>query len=402
VPAAKQAQSSENILKSGLADEERTMRRVIVTGAFGLAFGLSVGIAAVVGQTIPKSLQEGGPEDVIKQRENNWTVGLAGGAFDGTYLRFADELGKVLDDGDQLRVLPVISRGAAGNLEDLLYLRGIDVAFTQSDVFEYFRAERKTPHLEDRIRYIIRLPVAEFHILVRREIKTLEDLRGQKIIFGPPGVSATLTGPIVFQRLNLPVEPVFIDFTTGYKMLLAGEAMGLLGSVSKPVDFWLKIPASTGLHLLPVPYSKAFADLYAVGEFTNSDYPNLIPPGERIDTIAVPSVLAVYNWPKNSDRYRRVERFVQYLFNRWDKLTQPPFHSRWRDVNLAATVPGWTRFSVSEEMLRRAPQGSGDQAMARDFETYMSREVRAAPRNETERDAVFRQFMLWREQQRKR
>ena len=33
------------------------MRRVIVTGAFGLAFGLSVGIAAVVGQTIPKSLQ---------------------------------------------------------------------------------------------------------------------------------------------------------------------------------------------------------------------------------------------------------------------------------------------------------------------------------------------------------
>ncbi len=163
-----------------------------------------------------------------------------------------------------------------------------------------------------------------------------------------------------------------------------------------------KIPASTGLHLLPVPYSKAFADLYAVGEFTNSDYPNLIPPGERIDTIAVPSVLAVYNWPKNSDRYRWVERFVQYLFNRWDKLTQPPFHPRWRDVNLAATVPGWTRLSVSEEMLRRAPQGSGDQAMARDFETYMSREVRAAPRNQTERDAVFRQFMLWREQQGKR
>jgi len=120
--------------------------------------------------------------------------------------------------------------------------------------------------------------------------------------------------------------------------------------------------------------------------------------GERIDTVAVPSVLAVYNWPKNSDRYRRVERFVQYLFNRWDKLTQPPFHPRWRDVNLAATVPGWTRFSVSDEMLRRAPSGSGDQAIARDFETYMGREVRAAPRNEAERDAVFRQFMLWREQ----
>ena len=377
------------------------MRHIIITGAFGLAFALWVGSAAVVGQTIPKSLQEGGPEEILKQRQNNWTVGVAGGNMDGTYLRFADELGKVLDDGDELRVLPIISRGAAANLQDLLYLRGIDVAFTQSDVFEYFRTQRKTPNLDTRVQYIIRLPVAELHVTARADIRTLEDLRGQKVVFGPPGSSPTMTGPIVFPRLGIPVEPVFVDFSTGMKMIRSGEVAGLLGVVSKPVDFWSKIPPNTGLHLLPVPYTKALADLYVIGEFTNADYPNLIPPGERIDTIAVPSVLAVYNWPKNSDRYRRVERFVQYLFNRWDKLTQPPFHPRWRDVNLAATVPGWTRFSVSEELLQRTGQGSADQTIARDFQTYMTRQVRTAPRNDAERDAVFRQFMLWREQQRK-
>jgi TRAP-type uncharacterized transport system substrate-binding protein len=375
------------------------MRHVIITGAAALAFSLLIGIATVVGQTIPKSLQEGGPEEALRQRQNNWTVGIAGGNMDGTYLRFADELGKVLDDGDELRVLPTISRGAAANLQDLLYLRGIDVAFTQSDVFEYFRTQRKTPNLETRVQYIIRLPVAELHVTARADIRTLEDLRGQKVVFGPPGSSPTLTGPIVFPRLGIPVEPVFVDFSTGMKMLRSGEVAGLLGVVSKPVDFWSKIPPNTGLHLLPVPYTKALADLYVIGEFTSADYPNLIPPGERIDTIAVPSVLAVYNWPKNNDRYRRVERFVQYLFNRWDKLTQPPFHPRWRDVNLAATVPGWTRYSVSEEMLQRVGQGSTDQAMARDFQAYMTRQVRAAPRNDAERDAVFRQFMLWREQQ---
>jgi TRAP-type uncharacterized transport system substrate-binding protein len=377
------------------------MRHIIITGAFGLAFALWVGSAAVVGQTIPKSLQEGGPEEILRQRQNNWTVGVAGGNMDGTYLRFADELGKVLDDGDELRVLPIISRGAAANLQDLLYLRGIDVAFTQSDVFEYFRTQRKTPNLDTRVQYIIRLPVAELHVTARADIRTLEDLRGQKVVFGPPGSSPTMTGPIVFPRLGIPVEPVFVDFSTGMKMIRSGEVAGLLGVVSKPVDFWSKIPPNTGLHLLPVPYSKALADLYVIGEFTNADYPNLITPGERIDTIAVPSVLAVYNWPKNSDRYRRVERFVQYLFNRWDKLTQPPFHPRWRDVNLAATVPGWTRFSVSEELLQRTGQGSADQTIARDFQTYMTRQVRTAPRNDAERDAVFRQFMLWREQQRK-
>jgi TRAP-type uncharacterized transport system substrate-binding protein len=377
------------------------MRHVIITGTSALAFGLLVSVATVVGQTVPKSLQEGGPEEILRQRQNNWTVGIAGGNMDGTYLRFADELGKVLDDGDELRVLPTISRGAAANLQDLLYLRGIDVAFTQSDVFEYFRTQRKTPNLDTRVQYIIRLPLAELHVTARADIHTLEDLRGQKVVFGPPGSSPTLTGPIVFPRLGIPVEPVFVDFSTGMKMLRSGEVAGLLGVVSKPVDFWSKMPANEGLHLLPVPYTKALSDLYAIGEFTNADYPNLIPPGERIDTIAVPSVLAVYNWPRNSDRYRRVERFVQYLFNRWDKLIQPPFHPRWRDVNLAATVPGWTRFSVSEEMLRRLPQDPADQAMARDFQTYMTREGRTTRRSEAERDVLFRQFMLWREQQRK-
>ncbi len=377
------------------------MRRVIAAGSLGLAFGLWAGIGPVTGQAIPKSLQESAPEEILKQRLNTWTITIAGGNMDGTYLRFADELGKVLDDGDQLRVIPFISRGAAANLQDLLYLRGTDVAFTQSDVFEYFRTQRKTPNLESRVQYIIRLPVAELHVTARADIKTLEDLRGQKVVFGPAGSSPTLTGPIVFQRLGIPVQEVLVDFSTGMNMLKSGEVAGLLGVVSKPVDFWSKIPPNSGLHLLPVPFSKAFADLYVVGEFTNADYPNLIPPGQRIDTIGVPSVLAVYNWPKNSDRYRRVERFVQYLFNRWDRLIQPPFHPRWRDVNLAATVPGWTRFSVSEDMLQRLAQSSADTPSLRDFQTYMNREVRTAPRTEAERDAVFRQFMLWREQQHK-
>src|SRR5262249_33751403 len=203
-----------NCLKtsSSVGLEERAMRHVIITGASALALGLLVGIVTVVGQTIPKSLQEGGPEEALRQRQNNWTVGIAGGNMDGTYLRFADELGKVLDDGDELRVLPIISRGAAANLQDLLYLRGIDVAFTQSDVFEYFRTQRKTPTLETRVQYIVRLPVAELHVTARADIHTLEDLRGQKVVFGPPGSSPTLTGPIVFPRLGIQVEPVFVDF----------------------------------------------------------------------------------------------------------------------------------------------------------------------------------------------
>jgi hypothetical protein len=108
-------------------------------------------IDAVTAQAIPKALSEGGSDFAIKQRKNAWTLGVAGGIIDGTYMRFADELGKVLDDGDNLRILPMVSYGAASNLDDLLYLRGVDVAVTQSDVFEYFRTERKTINLQNRV-----------------------------------------------------------------------------------------------------------------------------------------------------------------------------------------------------------------------------------------------------------
>jgi len=168
-------------------------------------------IDAANAQAIPKSIQQGGSDVAIKERKNAWTVGIAGGLIDGTYMRFADELAKVLDDGDNLRILPMVSYGAASNLDDLLYLRGVDLAVTQSDVFEYFRTERKTPNLQNRVHYILRLPIAELHVLANTDIHSLEDLRGKKVNFGPAGSGSSLTGTIVFQRLGVQVEQVLID-----------------------------------------------------------------------------------------------------------------------------------------------------------------------------------------------
>lgn len=378
------------------------MRGIIAAAMLGMAIGWSVSLAPAGGQTFPRVLEEGGSEDVIRQRQNQWTIGLAGGTLDGTWLRFADEIARALDDGDEMRVVPMITHGAATNVQDLLYLHGVDAAFTQADVLEYFRTQQKIPNIANRVQYILRLPTAELHVTARADIHSIEDLRGQKVVFGGAGTTATLTGTIVFQRLGIPVEPLFVDRHAGMKMLMNGEVAALLGSLPKPVDLWQKIPSGSGLHLLPVPYTKALAEMYVLGEFTNADYPNLVEPGERIDTIAVPSVLAVYNWPKSSDRYRRLERFVQYLFNRFDRLTRPPFHPRWRDVNLAATVPGWTRFAASEDMVRRLAQNvPEDPALQRDFQTYLNTERRVAPGSAAERDTMFRQFMKWREQQRR-
>jgi TRAP-type uncharacterized transport system substrate-binding protein len=373
--------------------------RVLLIFSIGLTALFRIDAASA--QAIPKALQQGGSDAAINQRKNAWTVGIAGGLIDGTYMRFADELGKVLDDGDNLRVRPMVSYGAASNLDDLLYLRGVDLAVTQSDVFEYFRTERKTPNLQNRVHYMLRLPIAELHILAKSDIRSLEDLRGKTVNFGPAGSGSSLTGTIVFQRLGVQVEQVLIDQQSALQKLQSGEVAALVRVVGKPVDFFTRIPSTSGLHLVTVPFTKTFADYYTLGEFETKDYPSLVPEGQKVDTIAVPVVLAVFNWPKGSDRYRRIERFAERLFDKWDQFLVAPRHPKWRDVNLGATVPGWTRHIIAGQMLERfhGPSLSAQADISRDFQAFLNRTGTSEPQSQADREALFRQFLQWREQQ---
>ncbi len=205
----------------------------------------------------------------------------------------------------------------------------------------------------------------------------------------------------MFQRLGVQVEQVLYDNPTALQKLKSGELAALVRVIGRPIDFFAKVPANSGLHFVPIPFSKAFADYYSLGEFTNKDYPTLVPEGQPVDTIAVPAVLAVFNWQKGSDRYRRVERFVERLFTKWDKFREPPRHPKWRDVNLAATVPGWNRWAPAEEMLRRIrPKEPDAQVASSDFSAFLKNTSSAAANlTQEQREALFREFLQWRDKQ---
>jgi NMT1-like family len=255
---------------------------------------------------------------------------------------------------------------------------------------------RKTPNLDRRVQYVIRLPISELHILARNDVHSLEDLRGKKVNFGPAGTGASLTGTIVFQRLGINVQQVMINQASALQKLQSGEIDAIARVIPKPVDFFSKIPPNSGLHLVNIPFTKMFSDYYTLGEFTKKDYPNLLNGQDRIDTIAVPAVLAVYNWSQDSDRYRKVQRFVQYLFTRWDVFQHPPYHPKWRDANLAATVPGWTRWAPAEDMLQQL-EAKQQQQQKTEFQTFLNSHP-GAPTGAAERDALFRDYLQWREQ----
>ena len=67
--------------------------------------------------------------------------------------------------------------------------------------------------------------------------------------------------------------------------------------------------------------------------------------------------MIAYNWPKtNIDRYGRVQRFVEAFFPKIAEFQRPPRHQKWREVNLAATLPGWRRFEAAQTWLDNSHQ----------------------------------------------
>jgi hypothetical protein len=285
------------------------------------------------------------------EKLNAWTVGLAAGQLEGAPIRFATDIARVVDDGDNLHVLPIVTRGPPENVEALLYLRGVDVAVINSDSLGQFKS--LVPNIQKRITYILNLFPSELHVFVRPEIKSLGDLKGKKVNFNTPGTTAAYSGPLIFDQLKLDVEKTFIPHQVALEQMRTGQGdmAAVVFITSKPVDAFLRGKWDPGFKFLAVPYQDA--GFYLPSTLTASDYPQLIPQGGEVQTIAIPAILAAFNWPKGSDRYKRVARLTDYLFNRLDKLQGPGFHPKWKDVTLNATVPGLDRFPAAQEWLDR-------------------------------------------------
>jgi TRAP-type uncharacterized transport system substrate-binding protein len=289
----------------------------------------------------------------MREKVNAWTVGLAAGLIEGAPIRLAAEMARVVDDGPNLLVLPIVTRGPTENLNALLYLKGVDLAIINSDALEEYKVD--VPDIRKHVVYLLNLFPSELHILVRPEIKSLQDLAGKKVNFNTPGTAAAYSGPLMFSRLGVNIEKTFIPHPVALQQLRegTGDMAAVVFVTSKPVDAFTRGKWDGGFHFLPVTYDAKFEDYYLPATLEQKDYPSLIQGSERIATVSVPTVLVAYNWPQGSDRFKRVERFTDHLFSRIDKLQQPGFDPKWKSINLGASVPGLARVPAAQDWLDR-------------------------------------------------
>lgn len=287
------------------------------------------------------------------QRANAGTVGVISGGVDGTYVRIAADLAAVLDNGDEMRVLPIIGRGSVQNIADIMFLRGVDVGIVQSDVLAFAQRQRLFPAVTQLVHYIAKLYDEEFHLLAGPGVSRVEDLAGKPVNVDLRPSGTAMTATLVFDGLGIPVQPAHDPQDVALEKLRRGEIAGMAFVAGQPARLFSAIPPASGLRFLDVPLTASLVDTYLPSRLGAERYPNLIAPGGAVDTVAVGAVMAVYAWQTGTERHRKVARFVEAFFGRFDEFQRPPRHAKWREVNLAAQMPGWTRFGVAQEMATR-------------------------------------------------
>src|SRR6516165_6823900 len=150
----------------------------------------------------PRAIAAAPPDITVVNRR---VVELQTGRAAGISVSIAEDLANLVDDGATRRVLPVVGKGSLQNITDLKLLRGIDMAILQADVLDYAKQQNLIPGLEGWVTYIAKLYNEEFHLLARREVKSIAELVNQKVNVDLRGAGTAVTAGRLFDLLDIRV-----------------------------------------------------------------------------------------------------------------------------------------------------------------------------------------------------
>jgi TRAP transporter TAXI family solute receptor len=369
-----------------------------------LALGLClIGGAALAGPRLKAEPSEPvpakfSPGDLYRSKLNENVVTIMGGPPGSTELAIAADIAAVVGDGDNLRVLPMVGKGPAQNVKDVMFLRGIDMGVTQANVLRHFAKTNELPsNVVDQITYVAKLFNEEIHVLARPDITSLKDLNGQAVNFGEEGSGTDITSQLVFESFGIAPKPIHLGDADGILKVKSGEIAAAIIVSSTPSSAPIAdLKDASGVKLLPIPYAKELENDYYPETLTHADYPGLIPEGQSVDTVGVCTVLVAFNWPGDSGRYDKLSKFVDAFFSKFDRFRKPPRLAKWREVNLAATLEGWHRSPLSQALIDRARETS-ETATRGSFDAFLAKnsQANAAPISEEERANLFKAFLEW-------
>ena len=356
----------------------------------------------------------------LRRDANAGTVRVLAAGVDTAHM--LHELAGALNKTGSLRILPILGDGGVQNVNDILYLRGIDMGLVRYDMLDLMRSQKTFGTIEKRIRYVAKLFDEEIHLIARSDISDIRQLAGRRVNYGDPGGGTFERTDRIFRALGIAAVPVSYSTSQAIEKVRAGEIAATVHVGPKPSPLVRQLETAEGVTLLPVPPVPGLEGLYKPTAFGHTDYPDLVPRGQTRETVSVETVLAVYRWEKPNERSEKVDAFVKTFFDRLEEVQEPGRHPKWREIALLADVPGWRRIKVAEEWVstklanqsiqREQPTAQVAKPLRRQFEAFMThlrqtqlaqaqQQARAQPTGSSDEqlENLFTNFLRWRQEQ---
>ena len=353
---------------------------------------------------VVRGRQGGGTIPPKSARGQGDVVSIVGEGLTETEFRTVDEIATAVASGQEggpngevaVRVTPMPGRGGMQALRDVLTRPDVDFGIAPLLLLEKAATEPGMGNLRRRIDYVAPLYVEEIHLVAGPGIRTVEDLDGKTVSVGEDGGANEFLAREVLNGLGVKANSANLGPREAVAAVRAGKVAAAFVASGKPVDVLRGVSAGDGLHVVPLPVER-IPEGFLPTRLTHADYPGLVPDGTEVATYGAQNVLFGYDWPLKSARGKLGATFLAILLYRLPELQVGANHPKWREVNVAATIPGWRRLPAMEAWLAKAKPRKDDKDAKpdeADFEAFLKRTgTQVTPEN---REALLQDFQRWR------
>jgi len=301
-------------------------------------------------------------QEKTSEKANKKKLTIITGSSTGTYFIFANDIKKALTN--QMDIDIKESTGSIDNIRRISTFDNNALAVVQSDVFGFLMRskENESKGLASKLSMIFPLYVEEVHILTKKDIKSIDDLKGKVISVGSVGSGSWLTATNLFNILDIkPSKTLRLTAEKGIVAVLSGEADAVIFVGGKPVKVFENLASLAEykeyakmldkVHFLPIESPKLEKE-YIKTKITKEDYPFV---RREVPTIAVMSILIAYDtFPDKGDnstvkqKCDLIKEFRRLLSVNMDKLKKNG-HKKWKEVDINAEVGFWKRSECASE-----------------------------------------------------
>ncbi|WP_088348855.1 MULTISPECIES: transporter substrate-binding domain-containing protein [Rhodomicrobium] len=269
---------------------------------------------------------------------------------DGRISKALTELVRTLGSNKAVRPLPVMGYGGVANVNDLLHSRDVEFAILNSDILAFLDLQKLHPDARRKIRFVTRLYSQKAYLLARREIAALDQLQGRTLGLVGPDSSTEVTARTLFSLAG--VKPDIRRIGAGADAIAASGAYALFLLESDLASLPAETLRSGAFHVIEIPVSEKLAAVYHAAT---------IAPGEAgserpAATIAVDTLMAVFDWAPVNPRYADVSRFIGLFFDSLPKLREDFPASIWNETDPHAPVAGWDRYRHAQKIMASVPR----------------------------------------------